>query len=100
MKYLTILALTLAMTACTAAGQPIEAQLATACNSLATGYRTATIYRAQGKLSPSAIQSLTEAQPVVLSTCDADHPPANLGAALTAATDALAKVTAAQAGVK
>ncbi len=88
----------LALSGC--AAQPIEAQLATACNSIATGYREAAILKANGKLGVSAIADLHAAEPLAISACDPTHPPADLAQALSNATTALQAITLANAGVK
>jgi hypothetical protein len=95
---LSVIAGMLVLSAC--AGQPVEAQLATACNQIATGYRSAAILKANGKLSASAIDMLHGAEPLALSACDPTHPPTDLTTALANATAALQTITLAQAGVK
>lgn len=87
----------LALAACQSV--PVEAQLATACNSLAAGYRSAAAYAAEGKLDADTVQALKDAEPVVEAACDPDHPPADTAAALTSALTALQTVTLANAGV-
>lgn len=64
------------------ASQPVSAQLATACNSLATVYLTAAGYKAQGKLTPAEIKTLQGFEQPATVACDPTHPPANTSAAL------------------
>lgn len=94
------LAAGLALAACTATtAPPLEAQLASACDAVATGYRVAAVNRAQGKLSAGSIATLTQLEPAVSTACDPTHPPADL---TTAVNDVLAAVDAialANAGV-
>lgn len=96
MKRIIILAL--ALSAC--ASQPVEAQLATACNQLATAYREAAVLRANGKLSDSAIGAINDVTPGVVAACDPDHPPANINLAVANALTALQTITLQTAGVK
>lgn len=86
------------LTSC--ASQPIEAQLATACNGIAAGYNTAAAYAAQGKLSTGTIAALTALEPQAEAVCDPTNPPADLSAALTAAQGYLNQITLANAGLK
>ena len=88
----------LALTAC--ATQPIEAQLATACNGIAAGYRTAAAYVAQGKLSPATINALVALEPQAEAVGDPTNPPTDLAAALTKAQDYLNQLALANAGVR
>lgn len=95
---MTAAAALLALAACQSV--PIEAQLATACNSIAAGYRTAAAYRAQGKLSADTIQTLTSLEPHVQAICDPAHPPADLPTALAKADAYLNQIALVNAGVK
>jgi hypothetical protein len=85
------------LSACTT--QPIEAQIATACNQIVTAYRSATILGANGKLSVEAIAAFRAAEPLAMSACDPSNPPTNLQAALNNATMALNALALANAGV-
>lgn len=82
------------------ASQPVEAQLATACNGMATGYLTAAGYRAQGKLSADQIKTLTDLEPAALAACSKANPPTDLKAALANANAWLQRWALVQAGVK
>lgn len=96
-----LLAAGLALAACTATtAPPLEAQLATACSSIAAGYRTAAIYRVQGKLTQASIDTLTNLEPAVTATCDPAHPPADLAGAVNAMLAAVQTITLTNAGVK
>ena len=92
------LAVPILLAACVS--QPIEAQLATACNSVAAGYLTAAGYRAQGKLSPAQIKTLTDLEPLAQSSCNKANPPTDLNAALTNANAWLTQWALLNAGVK
>lgn len=102
MRHLFLAAAGLALAACAtpAAGPPVEAQLATVCSSIATGYRTAAVIWAQGKLSQATVDMLISVEPTVTAACDPAHPPADLPGALAATTAVLEKITLANAGVK
>lgn len=89
-----------AFLAAACASQPIEAQLATACNSVAAGYLTAAGYRTQGKLSPTQIKTLTDLEPLAQSSCNKANPPTDLNAALTNANAWLQQWALLNAGVK
>lgn len=80
--------------------QSIEAQLATGCNSLATTYLTAAGYRAQGKLSMSAIATLTTLEPAALAACNKNNPPNDLSTALANVQSWLSQWALINAGVK
>lgn len=79
---------------------PLEAQLASACSSIATGYRTAAIFRVQGKLTQTSIDTLTNLEPAITATCDPAHPPADLAGAVNAMLVAVQTITLTNAGVK
>lgn len=81
------------------ASQPIEAQLATACNQIATAYTEAAILKAGGKLSTTQIASINATIPIAIQACDPSNPPADINAAILSLTTALQTVTLAQAGV-
>lgn len=81
------------------AAQPIEAQLATACNQIATAYTEAAILKAGGKLSTTQIASINATIPIAIQACDPSNPPADINAAILSLTTALQTVTLAQAGV-
>lgn len=91
------LALALCLTGC--ASQPIEAQLATACNQIATAYTEAAILKAGGKLSATQIAAINATIPVAIQACDPSNPPTDINAAILSLTTALQTVTLAQAGV-
>lgn len=95
-----LMGLALLLSACTGQGAPpVQAQLATACNSIAAGYNIAAGYKAQGKLSPSQVATLHDLEPAVESVCNKTNPPTDLGSALTAASAALSQITLINAGV-
>lgn len=82
------------------ASQPVEAQLATACNQAATAFREAAILRANGKLSPSAIEAISGTIPTLSAACDPANPPVDMTAALSGVLAAVQTVTLQNAGVK
>ncbi len=92
------LAAALFVAAC--ANVPVEAQLATACNSMATAYLTAAGYRAQHKLSDDAIKTLTDLEAPALAACNKSAPPTDLNSALTSVNAWLQKWALIEAGVK
>lgn len=96
MRYVALL-LFLGLAAC--AAQPPEAQLATACNSIAAGYNTAAAYRAQGRLTPAQIATLTNLEPQVEAICNPASPPPDLTAALASAEAYLNQIALVNAGV-
>lgn len=74
-----ILLLILPLGACQAV--PPLVQLATACDSAASVYFTASAYRAQGRLSQPAIDTLTGLEPTLLALCDKTNPPTDKASA-------------------
>ena len=98
MRRAAFLAAVLLLGAC--ASQPPEAQLATACNGIAAGYRTAAAYVAQGKMAPATVVKLASFEGEAETICDPAHPPADINTALAAAQNYLNQITLANAGVK
>lgn len=82
------------------ASQPVEAQLATACNQAATAVREAAILRANGKLSPQAIAAVGAVIPTLEEACDTDNPPADMTTAVANVLAAVQTVTLQNAGVR
>ncbi len=94
------LVLVAALLVASCASQPPEAQLATACNGIAAGYRTAAAYVAQGKMAPATVLKLASFEGEAEAICDPTHPPADINTALAAAQNYLNQITLANAGVK
>lgn len=91
MKRLILAAILLLVTACS---QPPAANLATACDTLATGYLTAASFRSAGKLSPSEIKILTDLEPVALASCSKTHPPLDVAGAANTVVAAVISLNA------
>ncbi len=94
-----VIAFAIVLAACSGTAPP-AAQLATACNSLATAYLTAAGYRAQGKLSAAQVKALTDLEPIAFSSCDKAHPPTDVTSALAAVVAAEQKIALTNAGVQ
>jgi hypothetical protein len=82
------------------AGQPPLAQLASACDGLASAYLTAAGYAAQGKLAPDQIQALRNLEIPAKAACSKDNPPADAAGALAVVVNAAQRVALVNAGVK
>ena len=95
-----LLALSIALWLAGCTSQPIEAQLATACNQAATALREAAILKANGKLSPSANDAIVAVIPSLEAGCDPASPPQNLTMDLANVSQALQTITLQNAGVK
>ena len=80
--------------------QPIQAQLAAACEQAASLYKDASLLYVSGQLSASQVQSFRDAEPIVSATCDPVHAPADLPAALNQLTDVLNQLALAKAQAK
>lgn len=94
------IALAILVTAgCQIASQPPEAQLAAACSTAAKAYLTAAGYRAQHKLSASAISTLTGIEAPLEAMCDPANPPTDLPTALAKVQAYLDQLALVNAGV-
>jgi len=102
MKWILLCVIAISLSGCPAGTKtpPLEAQLATACNSAASGYRLAAVNRANGRLTTTTIKTLTDLEPAVKDACDPTHPPTDVQAALTKVLDAVDSIAIANAGVK
>lgn len=98
MKYLKVLsaAAVLVLSAC--ATHPL-AQLATACDGLATAVNIAAVHRAQGNLNDGQIRTVLASEPIAKQLCNKDAPPPNVQAALNRVSLALEEITLINAGV-
>jgi hypothetical protein len=107
LKYATLAIIFLAaLSACSAVSsltgsspQPVQAQLATACQTLAAAYNTAAGYRAQHKLTVGEINTLTTLEVPAQAACNKSNPPTDMNTALTSVQTWLQQWALINAGV-
>lgn len=80
--------------------QPVEAQLAAACDQAAAMYKDAGLLYATGQLPPSGVAVFSQAEPVVNAACDPANPATDPTTALAALSAVLNQMAIAKAQAK